>query len=127
METLIRLATAHAKARLSKNVEVEDATQAEDILRFALYKEVVRRRPKKKHTKPPRPAGGGDAGEDPSSDESSDDSDDEGETKRMDGTQKGKEKAPADPVWGGDSQDIEMAIDSAPADTVAAAGLREAR
>ncbi|KAH0534029.1 hypothetical protein FGG08_007364 [Glutinoglossum americanum] len=41
LETLIRLATAHAKARLSNRVEERDAVAAESILRFALFKEVV--------------------------------------------------------------------------------------
>ena len=41
LETLIRLATAHAKSRLSHRVEERDAEAAESILRFALFKEVV--------------------------------------------------------------------------------------
>lgn len=41
LETLIRLSTAHAKSRLSKRVEQKDADVAEQILRFALFKEVV--------------------------------------------------------------------------------------
>jgi DNA replication licensing factor MCM3 len=41
LETLIRLASAHAKARLSNRVEEKDAEVAEGILRFALFKEVV--------------------------------------------------------------------------------------
>ncbi|KAI9890747.1 MAG: MCM DNA helicase complex subunit [Vezdaea aestivalis] len=41
LETLIRLSTAHAKARLSSRVEDIDAEAAENILRFALFKEVV--------------------------------------------------------------------------------------
>ncbi|KAK8105821.1 MCM2/3/5 family-domain-containing protein [Apiospora kogelbergensis] len=41
LETIIRLATAHAKARLSSRVEERDALAAEGILRFALFKEVV--------------------------------------------------------------------------------------
>ena len=41
LETLIRLATAHAKARLSNRVERRDAEIAEGILRFAVFKEVV--------------------------------------------------------------------------------------
>ncbi|SLM39089.1 dna replication licensing factor mcm3 [Lasallia pustulata] len=41
LETLIRLGTAHAKARLSNRVEERDAEAAEAILRFALFKEVV--------------------------------------------------------------------------------------
>ncbi|RKP35640.1 MCM2/3/5 family-domain-containing protein, partial [Dimargaris cristalligena] len=39
LETLIRLATAHAKARLSNKVEEQDATAAKELLRFAIYKE----------------------------------------------------------------------------------------
>ncbi|KAK0354509.1 MCM DNA helicase complex subunit [Friedmanniomyces endolithicus] len=55
LETLIRLASAHAKARLSQKVEEKDAIVAEGILRFALFKEVVadeRRRKKKARTSP---------------------------------------------------------------------------
>lgn len=42
LETLIRLSTAHAKARLSSVVDERDAIAAEEILRFALFKEVVK-------------------------------------------------------------------------------------
>ncbi|WVO16414.1 hypothetical protein L204_104089 [Cryptococcus depauperatus] len=42
LETLIRLSTAHAKARLSSHVDERDAMAAEEILRFALFKEVIR-------------------------------------------------------------------------------------
>ncbi|KAF1992489.1 DNA replication licensing factor mcm3 [Aulographum hederae CBS 113979] len=41
LETLIRLATAHAKSRLSNQVQQKDAEVAKDVLRFALFKEVV--------------------------------------------------------------------------------------
>lgn len=41
LETLIRLSTSHAKARLSNRVEEKDAKHAEAILRFAMFKEVV--------------------------------------------------------------------------------------
>lgn len=44
LETLIRLATAHAKARLSAKVLQKDAEAAEVILRFALFKEVLKRK-----------------------------------------------------------------------------------
>ncbi|KAG8627212.1 hypothetical protein KVT40_004695 [Elsinoe batatas] len=55
LETLIRLATAHAKSRLSNRVEEKDAEVAEEVLRFALFKEVVtderrkRRRTQRSH------------------------------------------------------------------------------
>ena len=48
LETIIRLATAHAKARLSNRVEERDAAAAEAILRFALFKEVVEDESRKK-------------------------------------------------------------------------------
>jgi len=38
-ETLIRLSTAHAKLRLSKEVEVKDCMIAEGLLKFALFNE----------------------------------------------------------------------------------------
>ena len=52
LETLIRLSTAHAKARLSNLVERQDAVVAEGVLRFALFKEVVdvERRSKRRRT-----------------------------------------------------------------------------
>lgn len=42
LETLIRLSTAHAKIRLSRTVSVEDAQAAEQILRYALFRTVMR-------------------------------------------------------------------------------------
>ncbi|KAK7744839.1 MCM DNA helicase complex subunit [Diatrype stigma] len=48
LETLIRLATAHAKSRLSNRVDERDAAAAEAILRFALFKEVVEDESKRK-------------------------------------------------------------------------------
>lgn len=51
LETLIRLATAHAKVRLSRTIDVKDAKVAEEMLRFALFKEVTRKtRAKKRRT-----------------------------------------------------------------------------
>lgn len=75
LETLIRLATAHAKARLSHRVEERDAEAAESILRFALFKEVVEddRRKKRRTTRAP-------TSDDESS--SSDDDDDADATQR---------------------------------------------
>lgn len=67
LETLIRLATAHAKSRLSNRVEERDAAAAESILRFALFKEVVEDESRKKRRKT-RPL----ADEDEASDSDSD-------------------------------------------------------
>ena len=81
LETLIRLATAHAKARLSNKVEASDAEAAEEILRFALFKEVVKQR-KNKHKK--RKIGAGRSSSVDDSDESEDDEEEEEEEdKRM--------------------------------------------
>ena len=41
LETLIRLSTAHAKSRLSSRVEESDAIVAEEILKFALFREIA--------------------------------------------------------------------------------------
>ncbi|KAL6241801.1 MCM DNA helicase complex subunit [Rhinocladiella similis] len=40
LETLIRLSTAHAKVRLSSRVEKTDALIAEELLKFALFREI---------------------------------------------------------------------------------------
>lgn len=47
LETLIRLASAHAKARLSTRVERKDARIAQELLEYCLYKE-VKKKPKTK-------------------------------------------------------------------------------
>ncbi|XP_031841668.2 minichromosome maintenance 3 [Nomia melanderi] len=48
LETLIRLSTAHAKARLSKNVTAEDAHAAIELIEFAYFKRVLEKEKKKR-------------------------------------------------------------------------------
>lgn len=78
LETLIRLATAHAKSRLSGKVEENDAKAAEAILKFALFREVAVKEDRRKR----RRTGQGNENEDSSEGEASsaeDDSDDDGD------------------------------------------------
>ncbi|KAM4521970.1 DNA replication licensing factor MCM3 [Odontesthes bonariensis] len=52
LETLIRLSTAHAKARMSKAVEMEDSEVAVELVQFAYFKKVLekeKKRSKREH------------------------------------------------------------------------------
>lgn len=51
LETLIRLASAHAKLRFSNRVEKKDAIVAKQLIEFCLYKEVKSKRVAKKKPK----------------------------------------------------------------------------
>ncbi|KAH7927392.1 MCM-domain-containing protein [Leucogyrophana mollusca] len=120
LETLIRLSTAHAKARLSAKVESEDAIAAEEIMRFALYKEVAKRqkRKKRKLNRGGATTGKGEDGSQESSDE--DESGDEGDgpevPERMsmppqpNGALLPNNPATQDSLWNDASQDLQMDV-----------------
>ncbi|KAK3087981.1 hypothetical protein FSP39_013043 [Pinctada imbricata] len=51
LETMIRLSTAHAKCRLSKTVDLEDAQAAIELIQYAYFKKVLeKKKRKRKHS-----------------------------------------------------------------------------
>ncbi|KAI2602822.1 MCM-domain-containing protein [Hypoxylon sp. NC1633] len=88
LETLIRLATAHAKSRLSNRVDERDALAAEAILRFALFKEVVEDESKRKRRRTQR------VESDSSDEDSDDDNDDRGDKSFRGSTARGRTALP---------------------------------
>ncbi|XP_053972256.1 DNA replication licensing factor Mcm3 [Hylaeus volcanicus] len=64
LETLIRLSTAHAKARLSKNVTAEDAYAAIELVEFAYFKRVLEKEKKKRRRRDTEGSSSGDESHD---------------------------------------------------------------
>uniref|UniRef100_A0A8C8AX73 DNA replication licensing factor MCM3 n=1 Tax=Otus sunia TaxID=257818 RepID=A0A8C8AX73_9STRI len=48
LETLIRLSTAHAKARMNKTVDLQDAEAAVELVQFAYFKKVLEKEKKRR-------------------------------------------------------------------------------
>ncbi|CAM4529938.1 DNA replication licensing factor MCM3 [Lepidochelys kempii] len=48
LETLIRLSTAHAKARMNKTIDLQDAEAAVELVQFAYFKKVLEKEKKRK-------------------------------------------------------------------------------
>jgi DNA replication licensing factor MCM3 len=89
LETLIRLATAHAKARLSSTVDGKDADEAEKILKFALFKEMPEKedsRNKRRRTGNATVVSSDSSGEGSDDSDDSDDDSDGGHHGRTNGT-----------------------------------------
>ena len=123
------MATAHAKARLSPKVEERDASAAEDILRYALFKDVVKRQRRKKRTA--NHGGGAARGDEEGSgedDEASEEEEEEqGPPERMMAvptTKKAIDQATPgisqDPIWGA-VDDVQMDLDPTESAVAAAA------
>lgn len=101
---------------MSTKVSQQDAMAAEEIMRFALYKEVLKRQRKKKRKLNSGAARGAGAGDDEGTDdetegEEEDEEDVEVPERMSVPPAKNVPKASQDPIWGDDSQDVQMDLD----------------
>uniref|UniRef100_A0A182VW82 DNA replication licensing factor MCM3 n=1 Tax=Anopheles minimus TaxID=112268 RepID=A0A182VW82_9DIPT len=93
LETLIRLSTAHAKARMSRSVAEQDAQAAIELIQFAYFKKVLEKEKKKRRRT-----------EDDESQEEETDEEDIQEEPRSQGTRRTKRTRTEHPADGDDSE-----------------------
>ncbi|KAJ2920253.1 hypothetical protein MD484_g161, partial [Candolleomyces efflorescens] len=126
LETLIRLATAHAKARLSTKVEERDAIKAEEIMRFALFRQVPKRQRRKKrklnHGGIRKKVDDAEGSDDEDETDTEDEEEATAERMSVPPASRGspQQEAAEDPVWGADTQDVTMVDDESQGNTLAA-------